>query len=60
MNLPNFKENINAYAAWNTDVRQRVTSASGGIAYAIYESAIQQNMLVLVLHSILTLRLPIK
>lgn len=43
MNLPNFKENINAYAAWNTDVRQRVTSASGGIAYAIYESAIQQK-----------------
>lgn len=40
LNLPNFEENICAYAAWNTDVRQRATSASGGIAYAIYERAV--------------------
>lgn len=43
LNLPKFEKNISAYAAWNTDAEQRRTSASGGIAYAIYTKAILQK-----------------
>lgn len=43
LQIPTFEKNINAYAASSTDEEQRRTSASGGIAYALYEKAIDSG-----------------
>ena len=46
LNSPSVHDPQEAYAAWSLDEVQRVTSASGGVAYELYKNALEQGCIV--------------
>ena len=47
LNSPSVHDPQEAYAAWSLDEVQRVTSASGGVAYELYKNALEQGCIVI-------------